>query len=81
MLKVKLVLLLGVALTLAACADRNNRDDTAAIPADEVAQDAAPMYLAYVQKMIAATSDDGEPWDIDTVRVEQSDTAEVVDVM
>lgn len=81
MLKVKLVLLLGVVLTLAACGDRNNRDDTAAAPINDVVQNPAPMYLTYVRKMIAATNDDGEPWDIDAVRVEQSDTAEVVDVM
>ncbi len=78
MFKVKLVFFLGVALTLAACGDRTNRDTNATALIDEAV---APTYLAYVQKMIAATSEDGEPWDIDTVRVEQSDVAEVTDVM
>ncbi len=81
MLKVKLALLLGFTLTMAACADRNNRDDTAAANTDDVAQSGTPTYLAYVQKMIAATSDDSEPWNIDTVHVEQFDESEASDVM
>lgn len=80
MFKVKLVLLLGAALTLAACADRNNRDDVAAGSGD-MTQEETPTYLAYVKKMIAATSDDSEPWDIETVQVEQADTGEAIDVM
>lgn len=77
MFKVKLVVLLGAALTLAACGDSNN---TAATPADDP-QDSVLTYLAYVQKMIDTASDDNEPWDVDTVQVEQSDANEAVDVM
>lgn len=80
MLKVKLVLILGAVLTVAACGDRNNRDDTAA-SSDDITQDETSMYLAYVQKMIAATRDDSEPWDIETVHVEQADAGEAIDVM
>lgn len=77
MFKVKLVVLLGAALTLAACGDSNN---TAATPADDP-QDSVLTYLAYVQKMIDTASDDNEPWNVDTVQVEQSDANEAVDVM
>lgn len=77
MIKVKLVVLLGAALTLTACGDSNN---TVATPADDP-QDSALTYLAYVQKMIDTADGDDEPWDVDTVQVEQSDTGEAVDVM
>lgn len=80
MRKKTFMLLLGVTLTVAACGDRNNRDNAAATPTDEVGI-AATKYLATVQKMIATTSDDSEPWDLSEVRAEQSDTAEAVDVM
>ena len=78
MRKTKLVLLLGIALALAACGDSNNY--TTAMP-DDNAPDTSLTYLAYVQKMIGTASDDNEPWDIDTVQVEVSDTGEAVDVM
>lgn len=77
MFKVKLVVLLGAALALAACGDSNN---TAATPADDP-QDSVLTYLAYVQKMIDTAGSDAEPWDVDAVQVEQSDTGEAVDVM
>ncbi|MBI3777133.1 MAG: hypothetical protein HY273_16575 [Gammaproteobacteria bacterium] len=81
MFKVKLVLLLSIVLAMTACGDDNNRDANAAVPTGDVTQNASPRYLAYVQKMIAATSDDSEPWNIDTVQVEQSDDSEASDVM
>ena len=77
MRKTKLVLLLGIALALAACGDSNN---TTAMPDDDT-PDTSLTYLAYVQKMIGTASDDNEPWDIDTVQVEESDDSEAIDVM
>lgn len=77
MFKVKLVVLLGAVLTLAACGDSNN---TAATPADDP-QDTGLTYLAYVQKMIDTSVGEDEPWDVDTVHVEQPDTDEALDVM
>ena len=75
MRKINLVVLLGCALTITAC---GNRNDTAM---DNDATDAPLGYLAYVQKMIATGSDDSEPWDVETVQVEQSDDSEAIDVM
>lgn len=80
MRKNKILLLLGAALVVAACGNRNDHDDTTAGTGD-TAQDETSMYLAYVQKMIAATSDDSEPWDIETVHAEQSDVGEAINVM
>ena len=71
-------LLLLLALTLTACGDRN---DTAPALTNDDPQNPSYAYLAYVQKMIGTASDDNEPWDIDTVQVEQFDDSEAIDVM
>lgn len=70
----RLWLLLTIALSLAACGDRDDKP-TAGNTSTPTS------YLAYVQKMIVTAGDDSEPWDIDAVRVEQPDDTEVVDVM
>lgn len=83
--KIKIVLLLCVAVTLAACGSSgSSHSNTAANIAPTDTQGTQGTLLSYmdsIKKMVAGTSDDTEPVDVEMVKVEQSDDAEVVEVM
>lgn len=84
--KSKILLILGAALTIAACgnnghSNRNNNAANANTNPTGNTQDKLS-YMAYIQKMIAdKTSDDTEPVDVEMVQVEQADDTEAMDVM
>ena len=85
MYKIKIVLLLCAAVTLAACGSSGSNHSNAAdniTPTDTHGTPGTPLsYMDYIKKMVAGTNDDTEPVDVEMVKVEQSDDTEVVEVM
>lgn len=84
MYKIKIVLLLCAATALAACgnsgsSNRSNAADN--VTPTTTTQGTTLSYMDYIKKMVASSSDDTEPVDVELVKVEQSDDAETVEVM
>ncbi len=83
MYKIKIVLLLCAAATLAACGSSgsSNRPNAANNVTPTNTEGTTLSYMDYIKKMVASSSDDTEPVDVEMVKVEQSDDTEAVEVL
>lgn len=79
MRNIRYIVTLGLALALSAC--WNNDDNDRSVQPDAGAPVETPTsYLGYVQKMIAATNDAEEPWNVEGIAVEQDESREAVEI-
>lgn len=73
------IITLCLALALSACWHDDDRDAKA--PSDSGTPPETPVsYLGYVEKMIAATNDTEEPWNVEGITVEQDDGKEATEI-